>query len=79
MNQYIHIFLVGVAILVGAIIINIIASAIGLSTWFKFAQDLQANGFAAITQQSIFSLLYLFIVYPAVLGALGYFSTKLLS
>lgn len=79
MNQYIHIFIVGVVILVGAIIINLIASALGLSTWFKFVADVQADGFAAFAKQGILSLLYLFVIYPAVLGALGYFGTTLIS
>ncbi len=67
---YLLIFALGVAILVGALMLNIAASALGLMSWYDFLKQPADAG--------IVSLLWLFVLYPAGLGIIGYFAAKLL-
>ena len=74
MNIFLHIIIVGFAILVGAIIINFLAGLLGLATWYTFLLEFKQKGFS----QGIFSLLFLFVIYPLLLGVIGYYVTTLL-
>ncbi|PIS04546.1 MAG: hypothetical protein COT81_05880 [Candidatus Buchananbacteria bacterium CG10_big_fil_rev_8_21_14_0_10_42_9] len=65
------IFLLGVAILIGAIILNVLASYSGLLSWFEFLKNPQKAGVA--------SYVWLFIIYPLGLGLIAYFAYKLLN
>jgi hypothetical protein len=77
MQQYLRIFLIGIIILVGAIIINVLASLLGLQTWFSFIELTTNKGLnSAFKEVGFVSLLYLFVVYPFVLGFLGYLGNK---
>jgi len=61
----------GYGILIGAIIINIFASLFGLSTWFDYAEKIQSEGFAAASSSvGVLSLLFMYVVYPALLGGI---------
>ena len=65
------IYLIGLAILVGAIIINYVGNLTGLNSWydvfFKQTKDI-----------SIINWIFLLFIYPLLLGLIGYFATKLL-
>ena len=63
-----RIYLIGVCILLVAIFANILASRMGISTWYTFGSDVINRGFIAIKDISIFSFLWLFILYPITLG-----------
>ena len=65
------IFLLGLGILVGAIVLNILASRMGLTSWFEFLKNPK--------ELNMFSYIWLFFIYPLGLGATAYFVTKLLN
>ena len=72
-NLVIQIFIIGLAIMVGAVIINYIAILLGLQTWYTFLPNLIKSGFKG---QTMSNLLFLFIIYPLLLGAIGYYTTR---
>jgi hypothetical protein len=73
-------FVIGVAILVVAILVNALATAAGISTWYGFLGDIREEGpLTAIRNEGILSLLFLFLLYPLVLGLTGYFVTRWLA
>tara|TARA_B100000902_G_C27307863_1_gene916609 strand:- start:634 stop:858 length:225 start_codon:yes stop_codon:yes gene_type:complete len=56
-------YFIGVIILISAILANIIASKIGLKTWYDFLNTIN-NG----TSLSTFDFIWLFVFYPFTLG-----------
>ena len=56
-------YFIGVIILISAILANIIASKIGLKTWYDFLNTIN-NG----TSLSTFDYFWLFALYPFTLG-----------
>ena len=64
-----NIFLLGIIILAGAIVINILAHLVGMHTWYDF-----------LTKQQMiwYDYIFLFIVYPLLLGVIGYYGYTLL-
>ena len=67
----------GAVVLVGAILVNIGAKFMDVTTWFQFANDIAFKGFGeAVSGQSPLSLLFLFVVYPLILGFLVRMSYK---
>jgi len=72
-NIYFNIFLSGVLILLIAMVVNVLATVLGLFTWYDFLKNIQANGFLeTIKNTGALSLFFLFLVYPSVLGIVGY-------
>ncbi|PIS04551.1 MAG: hypothetical protein COT81_05905 [Candidatus Buchananbacteria bacterium CG10_big_fil_rev_8_21_14_0_10_42_9] len=69
--KIVFIFILGLAILVGAIILNIIASYLGLLSWFEFLKNPQKAGVA--------SYVWLFIIYPLGLGLIAYLAYRILN
>lgn len=70
--------LVGWAILLFAILINFIAQRVGIWTWYDFLGKIGKNGFVgAFLKSSLFSKIFLFIVYPFILGVVTIFTTRL--
>jgi hypothetical protein len=64
---------VGVAILVVAIVANAAATAVGLSTWYSFIEAIREDGpVTALRNERAASLLFLFLLYPLVLGLTGW-------
>lgn len=63
------IYLIGALFLIYAILINVISAKIGLLGWydFLFKKNLKIN---------IFNYIYLFIIYPILLGTGVYFFNK---
>jgi len=58
---------VGIFILVGAIISNFFASKIQCKTWYDFLQGM-LEGFSFWNQVSFKDLVWLFFIYPLLLG-----------
>jgi hypothetical protein len=65
------IFIIGIAILVTAIVLNIIAKLLNVSTWYDFIQNKTLN--------NPLEIIWLFIIYPFVLGLVAYAINKVLS
>lgn len=65
------IFILGIGILIGAIVLNVIASRFGIMSWFEF--------FKAPGQAGALSYIWLFILYPLGLGVVAYFVYKFLN
>jgi len=69
MNFYLKAYSGGLIILVVAILANIIAVKLNCSTWFSFIDKINEKGFSkAFSEQSLGSLLFLFLIYPFLLG-----------
>ena len=66
-----RIYIIGVCILLIAIIFNVIAGKLGISTWYDFGPQFFKRGFIVMKEVGFFSSVWLFILYPLVL-ALGY-------
>lgn len=64
-------FLLGLGILSGAILLNVIASTFGLLSWFEFLKDPKAA--------DSFSYVWLFILYPFGLGTIAFYLKKFLN
>ena len=71
MNKILGIFLIGIIILIGAVIMNILASVLKIDTWFSFIDKIGNN---QTNQVSLISYVFLFLIYPFILGLLGYFA-----
>jgi len=68
----IKIFVQGWFILIGAILINATAEALGQATWYDFLKTSAQSGLPqAFKNTSGAQWIYLLIVYPLLLGALG--------
>ena len=66
-----RLYIIGLLILIIAIIANVIAGKIGLSTWYDFGPDFFRQGFPIIKEAGFINCIWLFIIYPLVLS-LGY-------
>ncbi|MBD3309997.1 hypothetical protein GF351_02150 [Candidatus Woesearchaeota archaeon] len=75
-HPVLQIFMVGAAILAGAIILNLLAGLIGVATWYTFAADMQYSGFFHALRKQGLNLLWLFVIYPLLLGLIGYYTAK---
>ncbi len=73
------VFVAGWIILIVAMGINLIASRLGIDTWYPFAESIGKAGFIkAFVKASFLSKLFLFVIYPALLGVSAYFALKLI-
>jgi hypothetical protein len=67
------IIILGYVILASAIILNVIANAINIATWYELIENIMQKGIIdAITKQKIISTIFQFIIYPAILGVVAY-------
>lgn len=65
-------YLTGIGILVGAILINYLATALHLPNWYGFLQKTSLTGFLEQAfRMPFFSALWLLVGYPFVLGFLA--------
>lgn len=78
MKEILIIFIIGFAILIGAIIVNLLAGALGIATWYELLIAVNEKGIKEFFRQEFVSSLYLYIIYPLILGLLGYYSYNLL-
>jgi hypothetical protein len=65
--KYYKFLIVGFGVLFVAIILNVLAKIIGLITWYDFINNFKID---------FFSILFLFIIYPFVLGLISYYLVK---
>ena len=63
-----RIYIIGLSILVFAIVVNVLISKFGISTWYDFGQELSKSGSSAIKDAGIVNLIWLFLLYPICLG-----------
>jgi hypothetical protein len=72
------IFTAGWILLLGAMIINAVAFGLNLSSWYSFIGEIGEKGLLkSLLDQSFWSVLFLFIIYPLLLGLLTYASQNL--
>lgn len=75
----VHAFLVGLLILIGAVVINIMAAWLGVTTWYPFLDAVRDRGLgAALSKENVSSLIFLFGMYPLLLGAIAVGASLLL-
>ncbi len=73
------IFLAGWVVLLVAIFLNFLAVKLDISTWYPFTESITKNGFVkALREISLISKLFLFIIYPFLLGLAGFVTLRLL-
>ena len=72
------IFIAGFLILIGAILINFLAKTIGLITWYDLLINFTNSGLKEISKVSFLSFIFLFVIYPYLLGLIGYLSIAFL-
>ena len=63
-----RIYIIGLSILVFAIVVNVLVSRFGISTWYDFGQELSKTGANALKDAGIVNLIWLFLLYPICLG-----------
>lgn len=69
----VKIFVAGVVFLFLTILVNVIANALKLTSWYTFLAIINSIGMGkAMSQLSVQSVLWLFVGYPFVLGMLVY-------
>lgn len=67
--QFLKIYLWGIIILISAILFNLISSYLKVSNWYSFLNQAREIGFIqSLSQQNLFSLIFLFLIYPLLLG-----------
>jgi hypothetical protein len=71
MKKILEIFIIGAAILIAALILNVFAQKLSITTWYDFADN--------PTDTSLLAYLWLFFVYPFLLGLTAYIVSKRLS
>lgn len=74
----IKIILTGFAILITAIILNVLANILKITTWYDVLNNITKHGISVLKQESITSIIFLIILYPAILGLVAYAIMKLL-
>ena len=69
-TKLVYILLQGLGILGIALILNIVATKLGIKTWYGFVEQ--------PSNTNLVSILWLFLVYPFALGATAYLIGKIL-
>lgn len=67
-SKVIFIFIIGASILIAALILNVLAGKLNLSTWYDFVKD--------PGKTTLLSYIWLFILYPFGLGLTAYIVSK---
>jgi hypothetical protein len=71
------IYCIGIIVLLIAILANVLASVIGVMSWYDAVTGLQKNGWASLKDWSWKDYVWLFVLYPVILGAAAYYGLKL--
>jgi len=67
------VYLAGLVVLAGAIVLNVLAGTIGLTTWYGFLTAVTRTGMlAAAKQLRVVEWLFLLVIYPACLGGFAW-------
>ncbi len=71
--EILKIYLAGLVVLAGAIVLNVLAGWLGLATWYDFLRSMTQTGvLEAIKALRVWDWLFLLVIYPACLGAFAY-------
>jgi len=71
--KILKIYLAGLVVLAGAIVLNVLAGWLGLTTWYEFLRSMTQRGILeAIQALHIWDWLFLLVIYPACLGTFAY-------
>ena len=73
----IRIYLIGIGILCIAILANGLAGWLGIKSWYDLLNGFIQEGLEYIQSMGILDVVWLFIAYPMVLGAGGYWIMQL--
>ena len=68
MMHMLKIYIVGLIILVAAIVFNVVSSKLNIIGWYDFLTKLVAQGNATFSQLKLIDYLWLFLLYPFLLG-----------
>lgn len=80
MFKLVHFLIFGYFILLGAILMNFLAKFFGLLTWYDLLTKINSQGvFPSLKEASIASLVFLFLIYPLILGSIAWLVQKNLS
>lgn len=80
LTSVVQVFAIGVGVLAVAILVNALAVAAGLTTWYAFIAAIQDEGlWPAILHERIPTLFFLFLLYPFILGLTAYGLTRWLT
>lgn len=76
--MFLKLLVVGHAILLMAIVTNLIAKAMGIMTWYDLLGEIGAQGLVkTLSRLDVKSWLFLGLVYPLSLAGVGYMVVKL--
>jgi hypothetical protein len=76
----VKIYLAGVAVLIAAILLNLLSGWLGLATWYSFLSQASEKGLApALQSLTLVDYLFLIVVYPGLLGLAAYLTLRLLT
>lgn len=77
MSEKLKIYVLGVWVLMVAVLANIAASMFGVATWYDFIFQISKLGFVeAFLSLKFTSVLFLFFLYPALLGYCAHYLYK---
>lgn len=76
--EIIQLFVLGLIILLGAIVINLAASKFRILTWYSYIQIIHKHGLLGSFKQTKFSLIFLYLIYPLLLGILSKYTHNLI-
>ena len=62
MNQILQIFIMGIVILLVAIIVNFLANALGILTWYSFFTTISKIGFIETIKTKALHFIFLFML-----------------
>jgi hypothetical protein len=75
---FLKIFFAGIAILLAAILLNMLASSLGLQTWYTFLNAIEQQGLASTLKMlKVTDYFFLFLTYPFLLGLSAYLIFRL--
>ena len=78
MSDILSIYLAGLAVLVGAILANVLAGAVGLKTWYDVLAPIPELGVGTVARTlTVPDILFLFLLYPALLGLCAFLVLRL--
>ncbi len=67
-----RVYLTGLAVLTGAIVLNVAAAWVGLATWYSFLTAAASGPLDAFRGLGAGDWLFLLVIYPGLLGACAY-------
>jgi hypothetical protein len=76
MNQFWQIIILGLAILIVAIVVNLLSNSFGILTWYNFLALIAKQGFKETVKKSWMHLPFLLVIYPIILGATAFYIQK---